>query len=104
MNLGKSIQRRTRQHGKGVSGAGDVNSAQAGRPSPKSGTRPEEGIGMNREEARTEAQSDANEPKRDEQDEHDEDEETADRREPGTPLIDQDFAGSVNAALPETDD
>jgi hypothetical protein len=101
MNLGKSIQRRTRQHGKGVSGAGDVNSAQAGRPSPKSGTRPEEGIGMNREEARTEAPSDADEPNRDE---HDEDEETADRREPGTPLIDQDFAGSVNAALPETDD
>lgn len=56
---------------------------------------------MNREEARTEAQSDADEPNRDEQDE---DEETAHRREPGTPLIDQDFAGSVNAALPETDD
>jgi hypothetical protein len=55
---------------------------------------------MNRsEETGTKSKPDADEPSR----ENPEDE-TADRTEPGTPLIDQDFAGSVNAALHETDE
>jgi hypothetical protein len=33
----------------------------------------------------------------------DEDEEALDGTEPATPPIDQDIAGSVNAAVPETD-
>jgi hypothetical protein len=53
------------------------------------------------EEPRTEPTPDADEPSRDESDE---DHEAVDRKESRTPLIDQDFAGSVNAALHETDE
>jgi hypothetical protein len=57
---------------------------------------------MNRsEEPGTNPQPDADEPNRDDRDEHDEAEE---RTEPARPLIDQDFAGSVNAALHDSDD
>jgi hypothetical protein len=54
-----------------------------------------------RDEPRTEPTPDADEPNREQSDE---DEMTVDRTEPETPLIDQDFAGSVNAALHETDE
>lgn len=57
---------------------------------------------MNRsEEPGTNPQPDADELNRDDRDEDDDSEE---RTEPARPLIDQDFAGSVNAALPDTDD
>ena len=45
------------------------------------------------------SKSDADEPDRDDHDEVDED-----STEPATPLIDQNFAESVNAALHDTDE
>ena len=36
--------------------------------------------------------------------EHGDEEESAERAEPATPPIDEDVAGSVNAALPDTDE
>jgi hypothetical protein len=57
---------------------------------------------MNRsEETGTTSKPDADEPSREDRAEEDE---IADRTEPATPLIDQDVAGSVNAALHETDE
>lgn len=55
---------------------------------------------MNREEPRTEPTPDADEPNRDQSDK----EEEAASSKLRTPLIDQDFAESVNAALHDTDD
>jgi len=59
---------------------------------------------MNREEPGTERKSDADQANRQESDQQDEQDEPAAGTEPGTPLIDQDFAGSVNAALHDTDE
>jgi hypothetical protein len=56
---------------------------------------------MSLEEPGTELTSDADEPNRDESEE---DDETAGLTEPATPLIDQDVAGSVNAAIHDTDE
>jgi hypothetical protein len=57
---------------------------------------------MNRwEETETESKSDADEQNADDRDAH---EENGDRTEPARPPIDQDLAGSVNAAVPDTDD
>jgi hypothetical protein len=57
---------------------------------------------MNRwEETETESKSDADEQNADDRDAR---EENGDRTEPARPLIDQDLAGSVNAAVPDTDD
>jgi hypothetical protein len=57
---------------------------------------------MNRsEEPRTEPTPDEDESNRDQSDE---DEVTVDSTDPETPLIDQDFEGSVNAALHDTDE
>jgi hypothetical protein len=57
---------------------------------------------MNRsEETGIKSKPDADEPSREDREKEDE---TADRTEPATPLIDQDFAGSVNAALHENDE
>jgi len=52
------------------------------------------------EENGTDLESEADGPHRADR----EDDETQDPTEPGTPLIDQDFAGSVNAALHDSDE
>jgi hypothetical protein len=52
-------------------------------------------------ETETKSKPDSDEQDADGRDEH---EENKGRTEPATPLIDQDWAGSVNAAVPDTDD
>ena len=57
---------------------------------------------MNRsKEPRPESKSDADEPSRADREKNDE---TENGTDPATPPIDEDFAGSVNAALHETDE
>jgi len=57
-----------------------------------------------REEIETESKSDAEEQHSDDQDEHEQNTDPKQPRQPETPLIDHDLAGSVNAALHDDDD
>lgn len=110
MNFRKIIQRRLERQGKGVSAVGDVNavipakvagggsSSLAAAPTrPKSEKRAEEATRMKRPDRRETKVENEPAPGQDALD-------TAEAREPVTPPIDEDMAGSVNAALHEADE
>jgi hypothetical protein len=110
MNFRKIIQRRLQRQGKGVNAVGDVNavisanvagggssSLAAASKRPKSEKRAEEATRMKRPERRETKVEDEPAPGQDALD-------AAEAREPVTPLIDEDLAGSVNAALHEADE
>jgi hypothetical protein len=110
MNFRKIIQRRMQRQGKGANAVGDVNavisanvagggssSLAAASKRPKSEKRAEEATRMSRpevRETRVEAEPAPGEERVEE----------TEAREPATPPIDEDVAGSVNAALHEADE
>jgi hypothetical protein len=110
MNIRKIIQRRIQRQGKGISAAGDVNavisanvagggssSPAAASTRPTSEKRAEEATRMKRPERRETKVEAEPAPGQDVLD-------AAEAREPVTPPIDEDMAGSVNAALHEADE
>jgi hypothetical protein len=117
VNIKRIIQRRTRRAGKGVNAVGDFNAVTAASVNERNSrtrvsTRSRQRI-VQRSGRTTYARDDATrggdqmrskEDVATEAEPESKAEEDADTREPVTPAIDEDVAGSVNAALPGDDD